>query len=160
MKRFLYFFSAFLLVNSSCAQSVTNGKTEQIKSLIKEAFSAKPTMANDIHSLLIYENKTDLYTEYFNGFTADSLNNLKSITKSIVGLLTGIALEQGHIKSLHQPMIDFFEECELEETVWVEKKNITIENLLLMQAGIAWNNRALIKDDWWFNENPHCFLLS
>lgn len=159
MNQFFYFFILLFCTNCALSQKAMNERTGKIENLVKEAFLANPTMTNDIHSLIVYEKNNNLYTEYFNGFSADSLNNLKSITKSMLGLLVGIAMDQGAIKNLQQPVINFFDECELSEKSLADKKNITIEQLLLMQAGIAWNNRALIKDDWWFHESPHCFLL-
>ena len=30
----------------------------------------------------------------------------------------------------------------------------------MMQSGIQWNNRARIKDQWWFHEKPNCFFLN
>lgn len=77
----------------------------------------------------------------------------------MIGLLVGIAVDKGYIKDINQPMIEFYSECQLVEDQFNDKKTITIQNLLMMQSGIEWNNRALIKDAWWYNENPHCFLL-
>ncbi len=130
-----------------------------IGSIVNESLRNNPTMAGDIHSILISKNGETIYSNYFNQYTPDSLNNLKSITKSMIGLLIGIAIEEGHIQNIKQPVLDFFGECQSKENKLEDKKAITIEDLLLMQSGIEWNNRALVKDEWWFNENPHCFLL-
>lgn len=131
-----------------------------IEALVKSALQDNPTMAQDIHSIVISQNGRPIYSQYFNQYTADSLNNLKSVTKSIIGLLVGIAIDEGHIPDINQPMIDYFSDCQLDKDRTDDKKSITIRNLLLMQAGIEWNNRALIKDEWWYNEKPHCFFLN
>uniref|UniRef100_UPI004048F512 serine hydrolase n=1 Tax=Fulvivirga sp. TaxID=1931237 RepID=UPI004048F512 len=135
-------------------------RSNSIEALIKSALHDNPTMAQDIHSIVISQNGKPIYSQYFNQYTADSLNNLKSVTKSIIGLLVGIAIDEGHIPDINQPMIDYFSDCQLDKDRIEEKKSITIKNLLLMQAGIEWNNRALIKDEWWYNEKPHCFFLN
>ncbi len=145
---------------SACSQESVTAQTEIVEKRLNEAFSQDSVMAGDIHSLIVYRDHKELYSGYFNGYTADSLNNVKSITKSIIGLLIGIALDQGHIKSLQEPALSYFNECDLTKEAQQEKQDITIEHLLMMQSGIAWNNRALIKDDWWFHYTPHCFLLS
>jgi CubicO group peptidase (beta-lactamase class C family) len=130
-----------------------------IEKLVNESLRDNTTMADDIHSILLSKNGETIYSNYFNQYTTDSLNNLKSITKSMIGLLIGIAIEEGHIQNIKEPIVNFFVECQSKENKLEDKKEITIEDLLLMQSGIEWNNRALIKDEWWFNENPHCFLL-
>ncbi len=131
----------------------------EVEKHINETLRNNSLMANDIHSILISKKGEVTYSKYFNQYTADSLNNLKSITKSIIGLLVGIAIEEGYVQNVQQPILDFFPECQSGTSKLDDKKTITIENLLLMQSGIEWNNRALVKDEWWFNENPHCFLL-
>uniref|UniRef100_UPI00404A64B5 serine hydrolase domain-containing protein n=1 Tax=Fulvivirga sp. TaxID=1931237 RepID=UPI00404A64B5 len=154
---FLLILSFFFLGSQITAQGQKNA--EIIELLINESLKNNPTMAQDIHSIVISQLGEPLYSQYFNQFTADSLNNLKSITKSMIGLLIGIAVEEGYIQDVNQPMINFFSDCQLEEGQYEDKKSITIKNLLQMQSGIEWDNGALIKDQWWFNESPHCFLL-
>ena len=122
-------------------------------------FSETPVIKADIHSFLIWKDGQIINQYYYNGFTPDSLNNVKSITKSIIGLLIGIAIDQQLIKDVQQPVIGFFEDCE-DYSGFSEKKDITIEHLLMMQSGIEWDNRASIKDQWWFNDNPNCFFLN
>ncbi len=160
VRQVCHFILLLLLANSTRCQEAEDPLRDTIQRILEETFVAQPTVADDLHSLIVYQGNHQLYVEYFNGFGPDSLNNLKSITKSILGLLVGIAIEQGQLKSLEQPALDFFDDCELSEQVQAEKGRITIAHLLLMQAGIAWNNRALVKDDWWFNDRPHCFLLN
>lgn len=158
----LLYLLAFALIFQNIAhsqQSVT-AKTQAIQAILTDAFLQDSIMARDVHSVMVYRDRKKLYSGYFNGFNADSLNNVKSITKSIIGLLIGIAVDQGDINSIQQPIVDYFRECQLTEKTHRDKQGITIEHLLLMQSGIAWNNRARIKDDWWFHDTPHCFLLN
>lgn len=122
-------------------------------------FSETPIIKEDIHSFLISKKGQIINQYYYSGFTQDSLNNVKSITKSIVGLLIGIAIDQQLIKDIHQPVIDYFDDCD-DHSGFAEKNEISIEHLLMMQSGIQWNNRARIKDQWWFHETPNCFFLN
>lgn len=73
--------------------------------------------------------------EYYSG--QDRLFGIYSCTKSIMSACLGIALEQGAIESIDQPISDFFPEL-LEEGVDPQKRNITIRHLLNMTSGIDW----------------------
>ncbi len=151
-----------LLLLSSVTKAQTGNSNELLLKLADEVnkkYSDTPVLNEDIHSLLVSKNGILEAEYYYNGFTKDSLNNIKSVTKSIVGLLVGIAIDEGFIKNIEQPVLSFFDDCEAEE-LFHEKKNIKIRDLLSMQSGIEWNNRALIKDEWWFSDSPHCFVLN
>jgi CubicO group peptidase (beta-lactamase class C family) len=145
---------------AGCAQKASiNKNLPELISNTHLYFSEAPIIKEDIHSFLISKKGQIINQYYYNGFTQDSLNNVKSITKSIVGLLIGIAIDQQLIKDIHQPIIDYFDDCN-DHSGFSEKSEITIEHLLMMQSGIQWNNRASIKDQWWFHENPNCFFLN
>jgi hypothetical protein len=77
----------------------------------------------NIHAVVITRNGKTLDEWYFSGtderrgtplgditFTANTLHDVRSVTKSITSILFGIALHDGAIKSLDQPVLDFFPE--------------------------------------------------
>lgn len=89
-----------------------------------------------LHSLLISHQGEPLFEQYFAGKNASQPANLKSASKSIISALVGLAVQNGYIKDINQPIVDFFPEyvgTELEETV----RSITVRNLLTMQGGLA-----------------------
>jgi len=43
-------------------------------------------------------------------FNADTLNNVKSVSKSVASLAVGIALDRGLIRSIDEPIFNFFPE--------------------------------------------------
>ncbi len=122
-------------------------------------FTHSSIISEDIHSLIVFQQGSIVFEKYYNSFHPDSLNNLKSITKSIVSLLVGIALEKGIIASVDEPITKYFDECENTQ-FFKEKAQITIRNLLLMNTGIEWRNYGEIKRQWWYHQLPHCYLLS
>jgi len=63
-----------------------------------------------------------------------------SATKQIVAVLIGIAIEDGIIEDLDDPISDYLGD---ELSNYPDKKDITIRNLLTMQSGIAFNNEGL-----------------
>ena len=48
-------------------------------------------------SLLVVRDGKLAFEHYFNGFDAADANNVHSLTKSILSLLTGIAIDDGHL---------------------------------------------------------------
>jgi CubicO group peptidase (beta-lactamase class C family) len=67
--------------------------------------------------------------------------NVQSVTKSYVGALVGIALEQGCLPSVDEPMMTYFPE--LSDEVRDPRKNeITIRQLLQMRAGYPWEESS------------------
>lgn len=78
-------------------------------------------------------------------FGSASLHDARSISKSVVGLLIGIALEQGKIKTLATPVLDFYPELFRLRTA--ERNAITIEHLLTMTSGMQWDEASLPNDE-------------
>lgn len=112
----------------------------------------------NIHSLLIFRNGRLVYENYFTGedvergvgplgivkHTRDTLHDMRSVTKSIVGMAVVLAHAQRKIKSLDQPVFDFFPEYA--KYADGDKKNITVKHLLTMSAGLEWNERIPYTD--------------
>jgi CubicO group peptidase (beta-lactamase class C family) len=87
------------------------------------------------HSLLISHRGQLLLEQYFNGARATRPANIKSASKSVLSALVGIALERGLIKSVEQPIADFFPSLRAPK-VDPRKRDITIEDLLTMRSGL------------------------
>lgn len=51
-----------------------------------------------------------VYEKYFNGCTRESQVHVYSVTKSIISILIGIAVDKGYIQSIDQKVLDFFPE--------------------------------------------------
>jgi CubicO group peptidase (beta-lactamase class C family)/pimeloyl-ACP methyl ester carboxylesterase len=74
----------------------------------------------------------------------DSLHDQRSVTKSFVGAAVMIALGQGKIRSLDQRIFEFFPEYAKYDTGM--KRQITIQHVLNMSAGLEWNERIPYTD--------------
>lgn len=91
-------------------------------------------------SLIIVKNGFIIAEDYFNGATVNQKYNLQSVTKSFTSALVGLAIEQGRI-NLDDKMMDFFPE--LKDHVKDPRKfDITVEHLLQMRAGFAWEESS------------------
>jgi CubicO group peptidase (beta-lactamase class C family) len=89
----------------------------------------------NVHSVLIIKDGKLVFEEYFYEYTKDSLQELRSASKSFVSALTGIAIEKGVIKSKHETVLSYFPEYNFKNNSEA-KKRITIENLLTNQSGL------------------------
>ncbi len=91
-----------------------------------------------LRSLLVFRNGK-LVSEAYLKDEEDITNRhlIWSCTKQVMGMLTGIALEEELIEDIDDPISDYL----AEELVGHEDKaNITIRNLITMQSGIDYNN--------------------
>jgi CubicO group peptidase (beta-lactamase class C family) len=71
------------------------------------------------------------------GFGPDTLHDLRSVTKSIVGLLYGIALEAGTVPAPEAVLIDQFPEY-ADLAADPRRRQLTVAHALSMTLGIEW----------------------
>ena len=79
---------------------------------------------------VIIKNDSVWFENYYDGFNAESKTNSFSMAKSITTSLLGKAIMQGHIKSLDQPISDFYPEYSYAKT--------TVGDLASMASGLDW----------------------
>ena len=113
---------------------------------------------SNIHSLLILKNNKLVFEKYFEGEDAiigkgcvgvrqhevDSLHDIRSVTKSIVGASVLIAVANGQIESLDEPIFNYFPRLEKYKTDY--KSEITIKHLLTMTDGLEWDENISYAD--------------
>ncbi|MDA3918303.1 MAG: serine hydrolase [Deltaproteobacteria bacterium] len=88
-----------------------------------------------IESISIVRNGYMVMDAYFWPFLKTRKHIIHSCTKSIMSALIGIAIDKGYIKSVNQPITDFFSDktvAKMDEL----KQSITLENLLMMASGL------------------------
>ncbi len=102
--------------------------------LITQAFEAMQNVGF-VDCILIIRNGFIVGEKYFNGYNKNTVHNVKSVSKSFLSAITGIALRDGHLTSLNLKMLDFFPEYN-NQTLDPRKNNITIQHLLMMRMGI------------------------
>lgn len=90
---------------------------------------------NQTKALVILHNGRILSETYWDGWTQETNGPSYSAAKSVVSVLTGIAIEEGHITSLDQPSADFLSEWAGDAT----KTNIHIRHHLEMSTGLKEN---------------------
>jgi CubicO group peptidase (beta-lactamase class C family) len=78
-------------------------------------------------------------------FGPKSLHDIRSITKSVVGLLYGIALNEGKVPGLDRPLVDSFPEYP-DLTSNRHRRQMTVRHALTMTLGIKWDESWPYKD--------------
>jgi CubicO group peptidase (beta-lactamase class C family) len=77
-------------------------------------------------------------------FSAERSHELRSVTKSIVGLLYGIALDQGKVPPLDQPLLAQFPYTDLPDMA--QRRRWTIAHAITMTLGTDWNEELSYQD--------------
>ena len=90
-------------------------------------------------SVIVVKGGDIILEEYFNGSGRNHSNNVHSASKSIMSTLVGIAIDRGDIKSVDQPLSDFFPEY-FSDTDNKFKQSLTVRHLLTMSAGFEWRH--------------------
>ena len=105
----------------------------------------------NIAGMVVRKDGETVYERYFGGCTAESRLNVFSVTKSIVSILLGIALDRGCLGSIDQQVLEFFPEYTPkrgEKTI----QRITIRDMLTMTAPYKYRSTPYTKyftsPDW------------
>ena len=88
---------------------------------------------SNICQIYAFKNGEVLFDESFKDYDSDTPININSVTKGVMALLTGIAIDKGYIKSVNQKVMDFFPDYipkKGEKTIY----DVTIKHLLTMTA--------------------------
>lgn len=98
--------------------------------------------ANDlsVHSVIVYRDGTIPVEVYFDRYDPSTSHNMKSTSKGVISTLVGIALQEGFIESLDEPVLSYFPEYQPDDA---GKLGITIRDLLTMSAGLKWSENDL-----------------
>lgn len=82
-------------------------------------------------ALIVIRRDTIIYEDYAHGHSRESLSQVFSVTKSFMATLVGIAIDEGYIKDVDQPVSDFLPQFGVGE-----KQKITLSHLLNMTSGL------------------------
>jgi CubicO group peptidase (beta-lactamase class C family) len=97
--------------------------------------------ASGTTAFLVVHDDELLYERYFNGYDQRSVNTSFSMAKSFASSLVGIAIDEGHITSVDEPITNYIPELLEKDKRF---KSITIRNLLTMSSGIKYEEGATL----------------
>jgi CubicO group peptidase (beta-lactamase class C family) len=91
----------------------------------------KTLQTGETVAFLVIKNDSLCYEEYWDGYSDSSYSNSFSMAKSIISILVGVAIDEGKISSVKDPVGKY-----IPEYVNGELAKITIEDLLRMASGL------------------------
>lgn len=94
-----------------------------------------------INSIVVIKDGKLLIEEYFNGENRYSLHDPRSVGKSFASTMTGIAINEGFIKSDSQTISSFYQLTQFQNFTQ-SKGNATIKDLLTMSSGFDGNDEV------------------
>jgi len=102
---------------------------EQLHSYISDSTGNE----SNICQIYVIKDGETVYDDCWHGFKTEDAMNVNSVTKGVMALLAGIALDRGCINSVDQKVMDFFPDYTVkrgEKTIY----DVTIKHLLTMTA--------------------------
>ena len=95
------------------------------------------TKESSTQGIIIIHNDSIVYERYWGDFSADRMATIFSISKSITSLLCGIAVDDGYIRSIDDPVTDYLPELKKKDPMW---QKLTIRHLLDMRSGLDFDD--------------------
>ncbi len=83
-------------------------------------------------AFLVIRNDSILFENYYRGYDREKISTVFSVSKSVTSLMTGIAVDDGYISSVHDPVTKYIPELARKDPHW---SRLTVEHLLDMRAG-------------------------
>jgi CubicO group peptidase (beta-lactamase class C family) len=130
-----------------------DGFTADLGALVDQAIADKKIW--NVHGLVVLRNGKVVLERYFEGedrergrgalgrvaFTATTLHDLRSCSKSLVGLLYGIALDRGQVPSPAAPLLAAFPEY-ADLAGRDGRDRLTVHHALTMTMGTDWDETS------------------
>jgi len=154
IKRIIFSFLLFVIIPFSVFSASFNPNLLKRVSPESQGFDSQVLISmledikdNDyeIHEILIVKDNNIVFEQYFPPYNSDTLHAFKSVSKSIISLLVGIAISEGKI-SLDTTVYEIFPEV-FEGIKDVRKKEINLRHLLTMTPGFDLTDNDVESDD-------------
>ena len=105
-----------------------------------DSFLAK----NRTQAFIVIHDDAILYEQYFNDASRETIVTSFSTAKSFASTFIGIAISEGYIHSVNDPITDYLPELVKRDPAFA---NITIRNLLMMSSGIKYVEFPFVNGD-------------
>lgn len=161
--RRVYLLFVFLFLSFHCNRNLTSPEnnsyqwsisTPQEQGLSAESLNRAFDQVSQRHfmnAVVIIKNGFLVAERYYNGFDRNDPHVVRSVSKSFLSALVGIALNEGYIKSLDEKIMDYYPEYKnniIDRRVF----DITIRHLLTMKTGFDGDRETFFNifysDNW------------
>jgi len=164
MKRYIgiFFPVIFILLTAKCSKEKVYYPEAEKNNINDEALHRAIVKAeNDsgILSIIVFRNNDIIAEEYFGGNTPTTYHPVKSVTKTVTGILFGIAKDNGFITDLDATVKDYLSDYLRPEDTLVAK--LTIRHLFSMTGGFEWFELGTydLYNDWALSEDHLTYAL-
>ena len=100
---------------------------------IEKAITTGPATLDNVRAVLVSVDGETKIAHYRHGFTEDDHGHVWSVTKSVVSILIGIAIADGLIASIDQPLAELLPEHR--QAMSDDTANVTLRQLMTMSGG-------------------------
>ena len=104
---------------------------------INQTFPEAMAEKSPTQGIMIIHDDNIVYEMYRGDFSADRLATIFSVSKSITSLLCGIAVDEGYIESIDDPVTKYLPELKGKDPRW---EMLTIRYLLCMLSGLDFDD--------------------
>ena len=94
-------------------------------------------LAPNTQGVMIFQHDSLVYERYWGNMSAERLATVFSVSKSITSLLCGIAVDEGFIHSIDDPVTDYLPELLKKDPHW---QRLTVRHLLDMRSGLDFDD--------------------
>ena len=149
----------FLLLLLVLPQMGCEENTVDTSAALEEVFLNAEQLPN-LKSLIVYKDNSIIKEKYFHNGAADIEHDVRSVTKSVMSTLIGIAIDNGFIQSEDQTIDVFLDP--LVGNLDSAKSKIRIRDLLSMSSGFYSNELASSSEynNWISAPNQLLYTLS
>ena len=100
---------------------------------IEKAITTGPATLDNVRAVLVSVDGETKIAHYRHGFTDDDHGHVFSVTKSVVSILIGIAIADGLIASVDQPLAELLPDHR--QAMSDDTANVTLRQLMTMSGG-------------------------
>lgn len=120
---------------------------EELRRLVAESTGNE----SNICQIYAIRDGEKVYEDCWHGYKTEDAVNVMSVTKAVMSLLIGIAMDKGYVKGVDQKVLEFFPDYQVkrgEKTIY----DVTLKHLLTMTAPYKYRSEPWTKvctsDDW------------
>ena len=154
----LWMFSASAAAQALCdSEKGVEGPRQALSAALCQAIDPPDRTVSLLHGVVVEYQGQLLAERYFaardqamgdlfgheTAFTPQTLHDMRSISKSVVSLLIGIAQQQGKVGSIDEPVMNYLPASETRAQMAPGWERITLRHLLTMSSGLDWQENGV-----------------